>query len=119
MMPKVGLIVAIVAASVALFSATWAHHNNWLPYKYIWWAAALSLTTLVVYGIDKAAARRSWRRVPELYLHLLSLVGGWPGALVAQQLFRHKTRKQPFQTLFWLTVLANLGLVWWFFLRSA
>lgn len=113
MMRKIGLIVAIVAASIALFSAAWAHRNNWLPYEYIWWAPAFSVMTLVMYSIDKAAARHSWRRIPEIHLHLLSLVGGWPGALIAQQLLRHKTRKQPFQTLFWLTVVVNLGLVWW------
>lgn len=83
MMRKVALIVSIAAASIALFSAAWAHRNNWLPYESIWWAPAFSLITLVIYSIDKAAAKRSWRRVPEAHLHLLSLVGAWPGALVA------------------------------------
>lgn len=58
-------------------------------------------------------AGRGYRRVPESHLHLLSLAGGWPGALIAQPVFRHKTIKQPFQGVFWATVVLNMaGLVW-------
>ncbi|MEL7668339.1 MAG: DUF1294 domain-containing protein [Actinomycetota bacterium] len=68
---------------------------------------AFSIVTFAVYAWDKSAARRGARRVPESTLHVLALLGGWPGALVAQQALRHKTRKQPFRTIFWLTVLVN------------
>jgi uncharacterized membrane protein YsdA (DUF1294 family)/cold shock CspA family protein len=75
--------------------------------------AGLSLVSFVVYGLDKNAAGRGAQRIPENHLHLLSLVGGWPGALIAQQVFRHKTIKQPFQTVFWTTVVLNVaGLAW-------
>ncbi|MEG2941275.1 MAG: DUF1294 domain-containing protein, partial [Thermomonas sp.] len=50
-----------------------------------------------------------WRRMPEDTLHLLDVLGGWPGALIAQQLHRHKTVKASFQTAFWFSVLLNLG----------
>ncbi|MCU0754895.1 MAG: cold shock and DUF1294 domain-containing protein [Xanthomonadales bacterium] len=75
--------------------------------------AGLSLWCFVVYGLDKRAARHGNPRVSERRLHLLSLVGGWPGALIAQSVFRHKTIKQPFQTVFWTTVVLNVvGLAW-------
>ena len=67
----------------------------------------LSLTLFVMYGIDKAAARRGRRRIPETALHLVSVAGGWPGALVAQHVFHHKTRKKSFQLIFWCTVVVN------------
>lgn len=73
--------------------------------------AAMSLVTFFAYGLDKRAARRGTRRIPEATLHVLSLLGGWPGALVAHGLLRHKTRKQPFRAVFWATVAANLGLL--------
>ncbi|MGK0357969.1 MAG: uncharacterized membrane protein YsdA (DUF1294 family) [Bradymonadia bacterium] len=57
---------------------------------------ALSLITAAVFGKDKRAAIKGQRRTPERTLHWLSLVGGWPGALIAMQLFRHKRRKRPF-----------------------
>lgn len=60
-----------------------------------------------MYGLDKAAAGRDARRTPENSLHLADLLGGWPGALIAQQQFRHKTIKQPFRSIFWFTVIAN------------
>lgn len=69
---------------------------------------AMSAVTLLTYRLDKGAAQRGRWRMPERALHLMSLAGGWPGALIAQQRYRHKTRKQPFQAIFWLTVLGNL-----------
>ncbi len=69
----------------------------------------LSLVTYAVYALDKAAARRNRRRVPERTLHLLALLGGWPGALLAQQHLRHKTSKTRFLAWFWLTVLIHMA----------
>lgn len=73
----------------------------------------MSLLTYAMYAADKSAARRNAWRVSENSLHLLSLAGGWPGALVAQKRLRHKTVKQPFKFLFWLTVTLNVaGFLW-------
>jgi uncharacterized membrane protein YsdA (DUF1294 family) len=84
-----------------------------LPLHY----AALSLLTLLVYAWDKSAARRRAWRISEATLHGLALLGGWPGAWLAQVWLRHKSRKQPFRTWFWLMVAANLAalalLLWW------
>jgi len=63
-----------------------------------------SVVTFAVYARDKQAAMRGARRTPERTLHWLALVGGWPGALLAQRLLRHKTRKPFFRTMLWLTV---------------
>ncbi|HYF00159.1 MAG TPA: DUF1294 domain-containing protein [Planctomycetota bacterium] len=70
---------------------------------------ALNAATLVLYAYDKAASRRSWRRVPERTLHLLALAGGSPAAFVGQQLFRHKTAKPRFQAVFWIIVITQLA----------
>ncbi|TLM94745.1 MAG: DUF1294 domain-containing protein [Actinobacteria bacterium] len=70
----------------------------------------MSAVAFVAYGRDKAAARRGMRRTPESTLHLIALLGGWPGALVAQRAFRHKTRKTSFQVVFWVTVVVNCAL---------
>ncbi|WP_166253612.1 DUF1294 domain-containing protein [Marinobacter salicampi] len=80
-----------------------------LPATYL----ALSLLTFVLYAVDKSAAGRGERRVPEKRLHLFDLLGGWPGALIAQQLFRHKTRKGSFQFIYWLCVFLNLAVLGW------
>jgi len=69
--------------------------------------ASLSALLFAVYGLDKAAARRDGWRTSESNLHLLALAGGWPGALIARQVFRHKTMKQPFRSVFWGTVVGN------------
>lgn len=74
--------------------------------------AAVSLLTFTMYAIDKSAARTGRWRTPEATLHLLALAGGWPGALLAQQWLRHKSAKQSFRAVFWVTVVLNVvGLV--------
>jgi uncharacterized membrane protein YsdA (DUF1294 family) len=71
----------------------------------------MSILTVVVYAADKRAAVRARRRVPEATLHALELLGGWPGAILAQQLLRHKTRKRGFLAVFWLCVILNVVVV--------
>ncbi|QEG24141.1 DUF1294 domain-containing protein [Mariniblastus fucicola] len=71
----------------------------------------LSAASFVLYGWDKRQAKNDGWRVPERNLHVLSLLGGWPGALMGQKYFRHKTQKQSFQITYWFTVVANLGMV--------
>lgn len=74
---------------------------------------ALIAATFLLYRADKAAAMKGAHRVSESTLHLVSVFGGWPGALLAQQFYRHKTRKQPFRTTFWLTVALNCAVLAW------
>jgi uncharacterized membrane protein YsdA (DUF1294 family)/cold shock CspA family protein len=76
------------------------------------WVAAVyfvvSTLCFFYYAKDKsAAATRKWR-VPENMLHFLGLLGGWPGAIFAQQLLRHKSKKTEFRAVFWASVIANV-----------
>ncbi len=76
-----------------------------------------SLVTFIAYGLDKRAARLGRRRTPEGTLHTLELLGGWPGALAAQRVFRHKTVDRGFLAVFWLIVTLHVfgwALVGWF-----
>jgi uncharacterized membrane protein YsdA (DUF1294 family)/cold shock CspA family protein len=69
--------------------------------------AIVSLLTFFLYWRDKHSALKDRWRTPETTLHLFELAGGWPGALVAQQVFRHKTRKLSYQLAFWLIVVLH------------
>ncbi|MDF0514102.1 DUF1294 domain-containing protein [Agromyces sp. H3Y2-19a] len=89
----------LVAATVVAGVAPW-----WIAA----WYGAVSLVAFAAYGLDKLAARRGSQRVPERTLHLLDVVGGWPGAIVAQQRLRHKTRKRSFRRVFWVGVVVNV-----------
>ena len=79
---------------------------------------AASLLTFIMYAWDKSAARSGEWRTQESTLHLMSLAGGWPGALIAQQKLRHKTKKQSFRLVFWVTVLLNCGAFAWLFTQN-
>ena len=84
-----------------------------LPVFVVVASALMSLLAFALYRVDKSAAIQGARRTPESTLQVASLLGGWPGALIAQRVYRHKTRKQPFQTVFWITVLANCAALIW------
>jgi uncharacterized membrane protein YsdA (DUF1294 family)/cold shock CspA family protein len=74
----------------------------------------LSALSYLMYWWDKSAAQNGNRRTPENNLHLMDILGGWPGALVAQQQFHHKTAKPSFQMAFWVTVFLNVAICIWF-----
>jgi uncharacterized membrane protein YsdA (DUF1294 family) len=75
---------------------------------------ALSFFTFLLYGIDKRNAIKGLWRISENTLQTLSLLGGWPGALLAQQVFRHKTQKRSFIFVLWLGVFTNAGIFGYF-----
>ena len=102
------VIVPLVlgAAVVVVLAVVWG-----VPTWAGWVYAVMSLLTFAVYAKDKSAARAGRWRVAESTLHVLALAGGWPGALLAQQVLRHKTIKASFRAAFWCTVIANLVLL--------
>jgi uncharacterized membrane protein YsdA (DUF1294 family)/cold shock CspA family protein len=116
---KVGASVApgvwIAAVFVVVFFSILAglFHEGYLPVSILAAYGGVSLVLFVMYWIDKRAAQRGGQRTAEKTLHLFELCCGWPGALMAQQVFRHKTRKGSYQFVFWLVVLANLGALCW------
>ncbi|MCP3858891.1 MAG: DUF1294 domain-containing protein [Phycisphaeraceae bacterium] len=79
---------------------------EWWPWL-LGWVLLSSLIAFVAHGRDKRAARLGRRRTPERTLHLLELIGGWPGALLAMTIFHHKTRKASY-----FLVTALIVLVW-------
>lgn len=91
---------------------------NRYPIEMIYLIAGLSVISVLAYGRDKSAALKGRWRVSENTLHTFSLLGGWPGAALAQTLFNHKTSKQPFRTVFWLTVFINAGFIGWTFTHN-
>ena len=104
--PRLKLLVFAMVCALPLFGSM------------SFWLRGISLVPLAAYGIvsvlafflywsDKRKARTDRWRTPENVLHAVELAGGWPGALLAQQVFRHKTRKVSFQLLFWMIVLLH------------
>jgi uncharacterized membrane protein YsdA (DUF1294 family)/cold shock CspA family protein len=112
MQKKYGPLPVIIAA-VFLVIVSIAVVASRIPPVILGIYLVASLMTFIVYAMDKSAARKGAWRTQESTLHLLSLAGGWPGALVAQNKLRHKSRKASFRTVFWMTVLLNCGVFVW------
>jgi uncharacterized membrane protein YsdA (DUF1294 family) len=78
-----------------------------------WGYLVASVACFAAYAVDKSAARAGRWRTSEQTLHLLALLGGWPGALIAQSLLRHKSQKTGFLLIFGATVAINCGALVW------
>ena len=115
---------ALMFTAVALMivaAATYAAVASALP-AWIGALAGLNAATVLLYGYDKAISGGTRTRVPEKVLLLLALLGGSPAALLAQQLFRHKTVKPSFRRMFWLIVALQAtaaGAVGWWMVRRS
>ncbi len=75
--------------------------------------SVMNAITYWMYAQDKEAAQAGNRRVPENTLHILSVLGGWPAAWLAQQKLRHKTQKQPFRKIYFCTIIFNILIILW------
>lgn len=69
-------------------------------------AVALSAFSFFLTGVDKKRAQSNAWRIPENHLHLVELLGGWPGSYLGQRLFWHKVSKTSYQVSFWFIVVA-------------
>jgi uncharacterized membrane protein YsdA (DUF1294 family)/cold shock CspA family protein len=107
----------ILTAAFLIFVAGSAFAGK-LPFAVLELYFVASTVTFIAYALDKSAARNDRWRTQESTLHLFALVGGWPGAIAAQRLLRHKSKKQSFQIMFWATVVLNCSALGWLFSPS-
>lgn len=107
---KTSLIaLGVLVGSFSLISIIWQQG------AYVWMAlgyVVMSCVSALVYVFDKDAAERGLWRVSEETLHVIDVLGGWPGAILVQQLLRHKTAKMAFRVVFWTSVIMNMLVCW-------
>jgi uncharacterized membrane protein YsdA (DUF1294 family)/cold shock CspA family protein len=100
------------AVFFALFITVWAWEGR-LPLSIPGFYLVASTFAFLAYRKDKSKARNNQWRIPEDSLHLWSLIGGWPGAALAQKLYHHKSKKRSFQIVYWFTIVLNsVGFFW-------
>ena len=103
--PIVGaLVILIFTTEFIVLSLLW-NLPLWVAGLY----AGISVACFLLYAEDKSKAQKGHWRVAESSMQIIALIGGWPGAIVAQQVFRHKTRKRGFQFVFWTAVVVNMA----------
>ena len=100
---------------LALFSTVllYLYVTQRIPLQLVYLYAAMSAAAFFLYVKDKKAAEWGGWRTPEQTLHLVSLLGGWPGAGLAQSFLRHKSKKLSFRVIYWVTVFINCGALYW------
>ena len=102
-------LLAVLVPAI-FFLGLYGMEDYW-PALYIY--LGMSIAALIVYGLDKQSAISGDWRTSEATLHWIGFFGGWPGAILAQLLFRHKTRKPSFQFVFWMIVAVHIGFWAW------
>ena len=99
-----GLLSFIMATSFYIFIYD---HTVWNPYFV--WVAACTMTTFIMYGLDKLLAKLRSARIPEFILQFLTILGGFPGAWLGMVLFRHKTNLRRHPRFLPIIILSTLG----------
>ncbi|MBP6469099.1 MAG: DUF1294 domain-containing protein [Chloroflexi bacterium] len=102
-----GLVITAVLLVVLTFTTTWSF--------YLTWILSLSVTTFILFGLDKSLAVANQKRVPEIVLHLFTLLGGFVGQAVGRAVFRHKISKEKrvvFNVMLLLAVALHAGIVY-------
>lgn len=116
------MLALCLAGTVVSWWYLGGQQHSWMRWLACW-LLAVNVVTFGYYAFDKLQARRSGtsgRRVPEIALHALGVLGGSPAALLAMHIFRHKTIKRSFRILFWSIVVLQIALTayivkrtWW------
>ncbi len=101
--PRMLVIPAFLFIALAIHSVQGISPNWFVIY------GVASVACFTGYGLDKLAASHKQWRVSETILLMIGLVGGWPGGILGQEVFRHKTQKKTFRTLFWMSVAINMA----------
>lgn len=101
----IGFAAIIAFAALFVVSLVYRELPLWVLGLYI----ATNIATFITYVFDKSAAQSGRWRVSESSLIALGVIGGWPGAIIAQQKLRHKTRKRSFRIAFWGSVGLNIA----------
>ncbi|MCG9629106.1 cold shock and DUF1294 domain-containing protein [Vibrio mediterranei] len=101
---RTSVVWGIIGYAALLFYTV--NHLLWVLLPYL----GISLLTYRLFALDKHAAITQRWRIPENTLLLFSLLGGWPGALLAQQSLKHKSQKSAFKTQLYFVVGLNVAL---------
>lgn len=96
------LVVTVYCSALVLLNLI-----GQLPVNVTYFCAVISAIAFSCYGIDKSAAKHQRWRISESKLHILGFLGGWPGAFIAQHVFKHKRSKPAFMRVFWATAALN------------
>jgi uncharacterized membrane protein YsdA (DUF1294 family)/cold shock CspA family protein len=104
---------SLVLFSTFSFILFYLFKSKLIPFEVLCLYAILSIVTYLMYIKDKNAAEQGKWRTSESTLHTLSVLGGWPGAVLAQNFLRHKSKKASFRVTYWITVIANCCLLYW------
>lgn len=107
--PKAGSALPVLGVMLFFVGLLLAFWLGKLPAFIVAGYLLLSIFTYLSYWFDKRKAQAGRWRTPESTLQFMSLLGGWPGALLAQRYLRHKSQKRSFLWQFWFTVVFNLA----------
>ena len=100
-----GVLFGLVATAVWLLVL--AMTERWLIIPTIF----MSVISFALFAIDKYKVRHQQWRIAESSLHLMDLLGGWCGGLLAMTALHHKIHKKSFLVIFTITVITHIAVI--------
>jgi len=71
----------------------------------------INILSGIVFAYDKYAAKRNRRRIPEITLHFLEMLGGVFINIILMYIIHHKNRKFSYWVWTWLILISWLVLI--------
>lgn len=97
----------LILSSLLILPVLALYHLHFSTLEIGIYGACISLITYTTYASDKRRAQTQAWRIPEMYLHALEMIGGWPAAWMAQRRLRHKSSKLSYQVKFWMIIVIH------------
>lgn len=82
--------------------------------KFIIYLICINIFTFIIFAVDKKRARKNKWRIPEIFLFLLSIIGGSFGGITGMCIFRHKTKKIIFMLGLPLIFIAEFAYIYFY-----
>lgn len=101
-------VILLLASATYVFFITYCQKQQSLPIWLLYTCMISSGLSFIFYGMDKLAAIKNWTRTPEKHFFMLALLYGWPGSVLGQVVFNHKTKKASFRRWFYMMLMMNI-----------
>lgn len=107
-------LLLIILSGFYVAGLTYLQSIEQLPLWFLLFFIICNILSFIFYGMDKLAAVKGWQRTRERHFYALALCGGWPGSVLGQIIFHHKTSKVSFRRWFYFMSVINLLLMAWY-----
>ena len=107
-------ILLLMVSGFYMAALVYSQSIDRLSFEALLFFITCNVLGFIFYGMDKLAAVKGWHRSRERHFYVLALCGGWPGSVLGQIVFHHKTKKTRFRRWFYFMMVTNVLTMGWY-----